>query len=132
MAQEAKRPTLEWTEVLPEEGRKLVEECLDRIRPQGWRERCDIIQSILAADNRNAGFLSDSPEVARFLSGAIVAAIIERLDTPLIVEADQAQLFAMSANPDHQTAACDWFIAQCAGHQLTSTPSAPVTGITVH
>ena len=50
------------------------------------------------------------------LMATIVAAIIECLETPKIVDLDKAELFAMSASPDHQIAVCDWLIAAAVGN----------------
>ena len=50
------------------------------------------------------------------LTATIFAAIMERLETPEIVDLGQVELFAMSASPDHQIAACDWLIAAAVGN----------------
>ena len=127
MAQTAKSAANGWDDALPEEGRKIVEECLDRILPQTWRTRRDLIETAIATAIEPKG-----PDMQAFISGAVVAAILERLDAPVIVSADQAQLFAMSADMDHQLAACDWFISQNATEVLPDLPALPVSPIRIH
>jgi hypothetical protein len=109
---------MRWKTLLPEESRKIVNECLDRILPKNWQGCGDIVESVVAAAKIHSlpeETVSDAgrDEITRFVTGAVTAAIIEKLDSPVIIEDDQAQLFAMSANLDHQVAACDWFISQC-------------------
>lgn len=41
----------------------------------------------------------------------MVAAVIEQLDTPAVAEADQAVVYAVSAEPAHRHAAQAWFSA---------------------
>ena len=121
MTQTIKSDANGWDAALPEEGRKIVEECLGRILPQNWRIRRDVIETAIASATEPKG-----PDMQAFIAGAVVAAIIERLDAPAIVSADQAQLFAMSANTDHQLAACDWFISQCSAETLPALPAEPI------
>lgn len=104
--------------LLPEDSRKIVDECLDRILPKNWHGCGEIVESVVASAtiaSLTEETVSEAGrnEITRFVTGAVAAAIIEKLDSPVIVEDDQAQLFAMSANLDHQVAACDWFISQC-------------------
>ncbi len=51
------------------------------------------------------------PEFDRFCDvfPRFIAALIDRLDDPHITSADQAHVFANSANPDHRQAAATWF-----------------------
>lgn len=120
MARAVKSAIDGWNDALPEEGRRIVEECFGRILPQNWRTRKEVIETAIATVTAPRG-----AEVREFIAGAVVAAIIERLDTPPIVEADQAQLFAKSANLDHQLAACDWFINQCTPEVLSPAAGLP-------
>ncbi len=110
-----------WNDALPEEGRKIVDACLERIAKQDWRQRRDAIEAAVATSETANSNTPLCLEASKFMSSAVVAAIIEFLETPKIAEADQAQLFAMSASLDHQAAACDWFIEACA-----PTPASPV------
>jgi hypothetical protein len=41
-----------------------------------------------------------------------IAALIERLADPVITSADQAHVFANSADPNHRQAAAVWFRSQ--------------------
>ena len=87
----------------------------------GVRGLRETIEAAVATSGMANKLSARCPEASLFMTGAIVAAIIEFLEAPRIAEADQAQLFAMSASLDHQAAACDWFIEACA-----PTPASPV------
>tara|TARA_Y100000588_G_scaffold189740_1_gene203651 strand:- start:44 stop:436 length:393 start_codon:yes stop_codon:yes gene_type:complete len=130
MAKDAiNRPT-NWTDTLPPEARDVVDNCLDRILLQDWRQRRDTIETTIAAASNTAS--ATGAEAPEHLKARMVAAIIERLQTPAIVELEQAELFAMSACPDHQIAACDWLIEAAAGApQLPDVVSTPV-GMRLH
>lgn len=129
MTQTVKSAANGWDNALSEEGRKIVEECLDRILPQTWRTRRDLIETAIATAIEPE---PKGPDMQAFISGAVVAAIIERLDAPAIVSADQAQLFAMSADIDHQLAACDWFVSQSTAQAPPDMPALPVSPIRIH
>jgi hypothetical protein len=137
MMRKTKVLSMRWSETLPVEGAKIVDECLERILPQDWRRRRSVIEAAIDTACRactpvSRGSEAGRAEAARFMSGAIVAAIIEKLDSPAIVEADQAQLFAMSASLDHQTAACDWFIQQCARTSFAADAPESRAGLVSH
>ncbi len=125
--------------MLPEESRKIVDECLDRILPEDWQQCRSIIESVaesarVAVRQTETASEAGRDEVTRFMTGAIIAAVLDKLESPEIVEAEQAQLFAMSASIEHQAAACDWFIEQCGRPTFdTDIPElAFVPGITLH
>ncbi len=114
------------TEILPEKEQKAVDECLHKLTPNDWWQCRDDIKATIsiackALSPLSRGSLEARAEATRFVTGAIVAAIIEKLDSPRILEAEQAEFFAMSANLDHQVAACDWFIQHCEPGLVTNT-----------
>ncbi len=114
MVQEQKSTANFWNNALPEEGRRIVDACVEPVAQQDWRQRRDTIEAAVATSDMANKLSARCPEASLFMTSAIVAAIIEFLEAPRIAEADQAQLFAMSASLDHQAAACDWFIEACA------------------
>jgi len=73
-------------------------------------------------------------QAAAFAAGAIIAAILERLDEQGIVDSDQALVYAMSADIDHQSAACDWFIEQSLATPIDTLPAVTITDVsmTIH
>jgi ribosome assembly protein YihI (activator of Der GTPase) len=119
---------MRWTETLPNEGREVVDECLDQLSPRSWVQRRNTVEEKVNSARETAQPIAGASqaarvETARFMSGAIVATIIEKLDNPEIVDAEQAQFFAMSANLDDQVAACDWLIQECKpARRLDATP----------
>ena len=119
---------MSWRSSLPDQGREIVEDCTRKMEGRNWRQRRDVLEEALErtyqAQSGNAGVLDAA---ARQQSASImVAAVLEKLDATDIVDGDQAQLFAMSADAGHQVAACDWFI-----HRSMALP-APGTPETLH
>lgn len=116
MVKDAKKRSTFWNDALPPAARVVVDTCLARILAQDWQQRRATIETTIAAAEKTPS----SPTMVRIatdqLTATIVAAIIERLETPEIVDLDQAELFAMSASSDHQIAACDWLIAAAVGN----------------
>lgn len=108
---------------LPDDARRIVDICVERIATQAWRQRRDTIEATIAAGPGS---------LAKYMTGSIVAAVIERLNTPQITESAQAELFAMSARLDHQTAACDWFIEAAAGPVLAVSAAPVASGASIH
>ena len=116
MVQDAKKRSTFWNDALPPAARVVVDTCLDRILAQDWQQRRATIETTVAAAEKTPSSPTTVNIATDQLTATIVAAIIERLETPEIVDLDQAKLFAMSASPDHQIAACDWLIEAAVGN----------------
>ncbi|MGE5506725.1 MAG: hypothetical protein ACM31L_20045 [Actinomycetota bacterium] len=88
--------------------RAIVDRMLIDTVAEGWEVRRAYLASVYAALQRGhqKAPLAVDPEAA--LSD-IVAALIERLDTPPIDNRLQAGIYATSALPAHQVAAAAWF-----------------------
>ncbi len=101
-----------WRSALPELGREILEDCTRKMEGQNWRKRRDVLEEALEKTIQAQAGDSGVPDAAaRQVSASImVAAVLEKLDASDIVDGDQAELFAMSADTGHQLAACDWFI----------------------
>ena len=116
MVKDAKKRSTFWNDALPPGARVVVDTCLDRILAHDWQQRRATIETTVAAAEKTPS----SPTMVRIatdqLTATIVAAIIERLETPEIVDLVQAGLFPMNATPDHQIAVCDWLIAADIGN----------------
>ena len=96
-----------WRETLPEETRFVVDDFVRRMTSQNWRERRDMIEAVVVGEDA-----FEDAATRSFITGAVVAAILEQLDETRVADADQALIYAMSANLEHQAAACDWFLSQ--------------------
>ena len=93
--------------------RRIATICAKRIAHRNWRDRRRAIETTIQWLQGDLG---------SFAAGAMVASILDRLGAPTVIDSDQALIFAMSDSPDHQLAACDWFIE----HGL-KTRDAPVS-----
>lgn len=113
----------DWSDALPVEARRIVDLCVERTAAQVWRQRRDTIEATIA---------TGPVPLAKNMTGFVVAAVIERLNTPGITDCDQAQLFAMSACLEHQTAACDWFIEAAANPVLAMRVFPAASGMSLH
>jgi len=121
------------TDALSLNGRNAVDKIYNRVVSLNWRQRREAIETSIETEALSWGSQSnDSAGQSPHLTSAIVAAIIERLGTPGIIENDQAHLFAISANLGHQTAACDWFIETAATSILSSALPLSSEGLPLH
>ncbi|MDD9902160.1 MAG: hypothetical protein OXT06_01200 [Rhodospirillaceae bacterium] len=132
MVQDAKKRSTFWNDALPPAARVVVDTCLDRILTQDWQQRRATIETTVAAAEKTPSSPTTVNIATHQLAATIVAAIIERLETPEIVDLDQAELFAMSASPDHQIAACDWLIEAAVGNAGRPDTALGPVGMRVH
>ena len=122
-----------WSDALPLNERNIVDKFYNQVTALNWRQRRDVIETALEAGAADWEGQSTSVDPSPHpITNATVAAIIERLDTPAIVENDQTHLFAISANLDHQAAACDWFIETAATSILSSALPQSSEGLPLH
>ena len=112
-----------WKTLLPEESRKIVDECLDRILPKNWQGCGDIVESVVAAAKIHSlpeETVSDAgrDEITRFVTGAVTAAI------GLFPNA--ACLFRMLAFPKYQRFQAPPYISLCLlGHAAVAPARHP-------
>jgi hypothetical protein len=88
--------------------RAIVDRLVVETGAEGWEVRRAYLSSVYAALQRGhqTAPLAIDPEAAL---AEIIAAMIERLDTPRIDNRLQAGIYATSALPAHQVAAAAWF-----------------------
>jgi hypothetical protein len=99
--------------------RRIAMICAKRIARRNWRDRRRAIETTIQ---------SLRGDRASFAAGAMVASILDRLGAPTVNDSDQALIFAMSDSPDHQLAACDWFIDQGLKTRDAPAPPPPAEG----
>ena len=124
------------------ERQQAVDEFVNRLTDRNWRDRRDAIEHSILPTSGAAAERRETPpelnvsstEAFEFAAGNMIAAILERLDEQVIIDPDQALIFAMSANVDHQTAACDWFIEQSliTPIEIPRSVSIPDASMTIH
>ena len=119
---------MRWQATLPEKGREILEDCARKMAGQNWQQRCETVESalnqVLAEESTEAG---RSKAKRQYSAGIMIAAILDKLDTVDVNDAEQAKLAASSIDFDHQIAACDWLIEQ----SLAAAPL-PRTETTLH
>ena len=86
----ARERNVDWDTGLSPEARALVEDCLKTIATQDWPQRRRTIEITLAASLPKDTEAAAHAGRAAQMTGAVVAAIIERLGCPPIVDAEQA------------------------------------------
>ena len=91
MVQDTKQRLTYWNDALPPAARDVVDTCLNRILVQDWLQRRATIATTVA-DERLPPCSASVNIAAAHLTATIVAAIIERLETSVIIELDQAEL----------------------------------------
>lgn len=92
----------------PDLAIELADRWLEPIRAASWAERLALLNEI------HDHLREEIPEFDRFCDvfPRFIAALIDRLADPAITSADQAHVFANSANSDHRQAASAWFRSQ--------------------
>lgn len=110
----------------------ILEGCTEKVSGETWNERLQTVEDAIdkmyeALDDQYA---SGSRE---FSNEIIVTAVLDRLDVSTVTDPDQAKLFAMSTNLDHQIASFDWLIEQALSltEDIPESPF-PSTSATVH
>ena len=119
---------MRWFASLSEKSQEIVQDCIDKMAGRTWNERRHSVDEAL--EKMCQAVDGDNSNAARQLStGIIVATVLDRLDAPAVQEAEQAKLYAMSSDFDHQLAACDWLVDQAMDLAVTADPA---TGETIH
>lgn len=106
--------------------RRIADACAKRMAQQNWRERRRTVETTIQSVRQY---------MDPYAAGTIVASILGQLDTPTVVDNDQALIFAMSDRSDHQAAACEWFIArslEMLAAQAQRLHANEVHGATIH
>lgn len=107
-----------WTDALPAAEREIVNNFVIQMSASDWRQRRELIESVVVSactsmqEDSGPGMPATTHEGQEMIIGVVVAAILEQIGDNEMHDTDQALVYAMSADLDHQTAATDWFISQ--------------------
>jgi hypothetical protein len=87
---------------------ELADRWLEPTRATSWAGRLSLLNEI------HDHLREEIPDFDHFCDvfPRFIAALIERLADPVITSADQAHVFANSADPNHRQAAAVWFRSQ--------------------
>lgn len=92
----------------PDLAVELADRWLPAIEAAGWHDRLMLLNEV------HDHLREEIPDFERFCDvfPRFIAELIDRLADPVIRSADQAHVFANSANPAHRNAAAAWFREQ--------------------